>query len=102
MTDEERKVFQDALETWSAKRQLLMLIEECGELVQAAAKFANGRGEYGPLSDALCEEIADVQIMLDQIALAIPDGIARVQFARAGKVRRLRQRIYETLKPSKV
>ena len=95
MTDNERKVFQNALDTWGTDKQLLMLIEECGELVQAAAKYANGRGDYRLLIESLCEEIADVQIMLDQITLAMPDGIAYVQFARAAKMRRLRQRLDE-------
>lgn len=67
--------------------QLLMLIEEAGELVQAGAKFAGFR-TLEP--DDLIEEIADVEIMIDQMRLSWGPQIDK---ARTTKLTRLKERM---------
>lgn len=58
---------QRALSKFGAEKQEGKLIEEMAELMQAILKRWNGR-EYN-----VSEEIADVQIVLDQIKLLHPD-----------------------------
>lgn len=58
---EESQICKHAVETFSKDRQILMFIEECGELFQAISK--NNRG----MEANIAEEIADVEIMLEQI-----------------------------------
>jgi len=60
-----KKLYQKAKEKWGIEAQQNMLIEECAELIQAINK-------YERLLDSKClvnliEEIADVEIMLEQI-----------------------------------
>lgn len=73
------------------------LIEECAELIQAVSKHrraaAKGEDEKVIAFDNLVEEIADVEIMLEQVKhlLKIPDEdlLAYKQF----KVNRTKERI---------
>jgi len=50
---------------WGAQSQLAMLAEESAELIKAALKFS--REVNGSTKIDLMEEIADVEIMIDQI-----------------------------------
>ena len=63
------RVYRMALEKWGAESQLNMLVEECGELVAAVNRFRRDRVSL----TGLLEEIADVEIMLEQMRL-IFDG----------------------------
>jgi len=48
------------------KAQLLKFSEETGELIKACVKFEDGVSKS---KDNIMEEIADVQVMLDQISI---------------------------------
>lgn len=61
---------QQALTKFGEQKQKDMLIEEMSELTQALLKDRRGRESNIP------EEIADVQIVLDQIKLLYPDWIS--------------------------
>lgn len=61
MYGEESQICKEAVEVFGKDRQILMLIEECGELFQAISK--NNRG----MEANIAEEIADVEIMLEQV-----------------------------------
>lgn len=70
-------------EHYGYEAQSNQLVEECAELIQAVSKYrrARGTGQETPLKeqvalDNLIEEIADVEIMLEQIKylLKIPEG----------------------------
>lgn len=87
-------------EHYGYEAQSNQLVEECAELIQAVSKYrrARGTGQETPLKeqvalDNLIEEIADVEIMLEQIKhlLKIPEGdlLAYKQF----KVNRTKERI---------
>ena len=76
-------IHQQVLNKFGERNQKDMLIEEMAELMQALQKERRGL-EYN-----ISEEIADVQIVLDQIKLLYPDWISWEQV----KLKRLRERI---------
>ena len=92
MTDQERSVFEHALEHYGPDAQITMVMEEMSELQKELCKYRRGRANY----DHIAEEIADVSIMLDQMRLLFQCGGA-VQGWRLEKVRRLAQRIAEDM-----
>ena len=55
-------IYQKALLKWGFKNQSIMLMEECSELIQAVSKLHR----YGN-PNKMYEEIADVEIMIEQI-----------------------------------
>ncbi len=59
----DRKILQAALKKWGSAAQEAMAIEEMAELIQALLHGWRGRDKGG-----IVEEIADVQIMLWQLA----------------------------------
>jgi NTP pyrophosphatase (non-canonical NTP hydrolase) len=65
------------------------VVEECAELIVAVRHMQRGRNTVNQLAD----EIADVQIMLDQAALLV--GPAIVEKHRKAKLERLERRIVE-------
>ncbi len=69
--------------------QLNMLQEECAELIQAVNKYKRTR--FDGFSN-LCEEMADVSIMLDQIQYLI-DNEKMIAHWKAKKIRRQLERI---------
>ena len=62
---DEQKVLADAVETYGAENQLWVFVGECGELVDAMSDYRRGRCDV----DHVAEEIADVEIMLDQLMI---------------------------------
>ena len=71
MTDAE--LYAVAIVKWGAEAQLLMASEESTELSLAIHHYLRGRADKGHIA----EEIADVELMLDQIkALFDGDGVA--------------------------
>ena len=91
MTDMERKTFCAALSRYGAQAQIMMVFEEMAELQDVLCKFLRGRVDGDTLAN-IAEEIADVGIMLDQMAIEfkVEDAVAK---QRAYKVQRLRNRI---------
>ena len=73
---EEIRIMKSAIEKFGSDGQLGVVIEECSELIQAICKYqrakANTKTSQRDLDkriDALIEEAADVQIMLDQLTM---------------------------------
>nr|DAW08262.1 MAG TPA: nucleoside triphosphate pyrophosphohydrolase [Caudoviricetes sp.] len=91
MTDMERKTFCAALSRYGAQAQITMAFEEMAELQDVLCKFLRGRVDGDTLAN-IAEEIADVGIMLDQMAIEfeVEDAVAE---QRAFKVRRLWDRL---------
>lgn len=58
-----QKLYLLALNTWGADAQTLMVFEEMSELEKELCKHARGKKNQ----EAIAEEIADVQIMLEQM-----------------------------------
>ena len=57
------------IEYYGAKHQLVKLCEECGELIQQAAKCADKETDY---NEDMIEEMADVTIMIMQFMSILP------------------------------
>lgn len=85
---EEKSLFIRALETFGAAAQITMVFEEMAELQKELCK--NQRGKEN--REAIAEEIADVQIMLEQMMLLF-NCEHEVLVVRGEKVNRLEQRI---------
>jgi len=60
------EIYKLALSTWGLNAQIDMCIEEMSELMQAFSKYKRGIGDVNQIA----EEMADVSIMLEQMALA--------------------------------
>jgi NTP pyrophosphatase (non-canonical NTP hydrolase) len=87
MTREE--ILAGAVNAWGSRAQVMMTIEECAELTVALSHRLRDRCDDAKVA----EEIADVRIMLDQLALMI--GKDLVAEAEERKLRRLEQRVRE-------
>lgn len=100
MTIPERNILMRAITRYGETSQINMMFEEMSELQKALCKWLR----YEQVSDtdamvrvlraAICEEIADVEIMLDQMRLLFdPDG--EESAIRQHKLNRLRDRLNE-------
>ena len=87
---DEFAVMGDAITTFGADAQQKMLLEEMSELQKEICKHWRGKDNLAEIA----EEIADVEIMLDQMKM-IYSCAGRVRAIRASKLRRLEQRILD-------
>lgn len=84
----ETEVLQRALDTYGSLPQIVMVFEEMSELQKELCKYL--RGKYSPAS--IAEEIADVEIMIEQMKMLFccTDDVHDV---RRRKVERLKERL---------
>lgn len=80
------EIFKRAIEFYGAEHQENMCIEECAELIQTINKKHRGEAHNIP------EEIADVEIMLEQLKI-INCCRADVEKIRVKKLLRLAERM---------
>lgn len=84
----DRDIFLTAIKTFGAFEQERVAIEECGELIVAISHKHRGRPHN------IAEEIADVEIMLEQLKLI--NGCAEeTETIRREKIDRLYDRVVE-------
>lgn len=88
-----REILENALTTFGAEAQILMVMEEMAELQKELCKNLRGKANVANIA----EEIADVQIMLDQMTL-LYDCEHAVEANREYKLMRLESRIEAVLK----
>jgi NTP pyrophosphatase (non-canonical NTP hydrolase) len=86
MSDYENTL-DDALELWGKDLQIDVAIEELSELTTELARMQRGTGD----PDAVVEEIADCEIILDQLAKMFGTDDVNDEIER--KMERLRDRI---------
>lgn len=84
----ETEVLQRALDTYGSLPQIVMVFEEMSELQKELCKYL--RGKYSPAS--IAEEIADVEIMIEQIKMLFCCA-EDVRNERRRKVERLKERL---------
>lgn len=84
----EKEVFETALKTWGPDAQTVMVFEEMSELQKELCKRSRGADNI----EHIAEEIADVQIMLEQMMI-LHDCTEAVLAYRKSKVRRLKIRL---------
>lgn len=82
---DESAVLRRVLDTYGSWAQVMMVFEEMSELQKELCKYLRGRGSF----EHIAEEIADVEIMLEQMKLL---------FYCADDVRDWRRRKVERLK----
>lgn len=87
MKNEDLEIYKKALSTYGINKQEWMLVEECGELLNALAKFDRARGSIEELNT----ELADVSIMVEQIAMFY--GWEEFLKERERKIERLKNRL---------
>ena len=91
MTDMERRTFCAALYHYGGQAQITMVFEEMAELQDVLCKFLRGRVD-GDTCANIAEEIADVEIMLEQMKMLFCCA-EDVRSVRRRKVERLKERL---------
>ena len=79
------ELFDACFERWGIHAQILMVIEEMGELSQALSRYLNGRKHNA------IEELADASLMLEQLIYIM--GRGEVQEIQAKKIKRIWERL---------
>ena len=94
---ERRKLYVKAIQEWGMTSQLGMLMEECAELIHATHKFIRKQDSSIRVRRNFVEEIADVEIMLEQIKFTLYDGDLQdtIKTAKYDKLLRLRDMLEE-------
>ena len=69
-SNSEIEAMQKALDQWGLEAQIGQAVEECAELIVALQKYVNRTPITGG-SERILDEIADVEMMLAQIRLAL-------------------------------
>ena len=87
----DKEVLQQAIEKWGEKSQLEMLQEETTELSLATRKFIRVPNEVTKLN--MVNEIADVQIMIEQFMMMHPETREKIEAKKSFKINRLYERI---------
>lgn len=87
---DDNAICQAALETFGKELQVTMAIEEMSELTKELCK--NSRGQEN--TTHIAEEIADVEIMLQQMVMLF-DCAGQVETFRRYKLERLAERMKE-------
>lgn len=94
MVPNDERIMQQAIETYGVQAQCDVAIEEMAELTKAIVKIRRVADDYGKTQaalDNLLEEIADVDIMIDQ--MKIMWGPKQVEEYRRKKLERLNRRL---------
>ncbi len=91
----DKEIYEKAAEKWGNSSQLLIVIEELNELAVEISHYIRGRRDIGDIY--LIEEIADVEIVLDQLKLIIkkenPDLEKDLNIIKENKLKRLEERV---------
>lgn len=85
-----KKIYEKALNTWGEIAQIFMLFEEMSELQKAICKKYRNKNIS---NDNIIDELADVEIMLEQMIILFTNEKA-VSIIKQQKINRL----YEKLK----
>jgi len=83
------EIYTKAINQFGRDAQILMAIEEFAELTVELSKYLNGRK---PLGHDLVSELADAEIMLEQVIFALGCK-AKVKFEADAKLERLSKRL---------
>ena len=88
MTDTEKVLlYVNVLDSWGIEAQVAMVMEETGEMLSALAKARRGRVS----KDEIITELADVSIMVEQMALVF--GLDDFKKEKERKLTRLKERL---------
>lgn len=83
---ERKEILERAIHTYGIHAQVDMCLEEMSELSKALLKMRRSGGDIADKLDNIREEIADVQIMIDQMKMIygeeLIEKIERLKLAR--------------------
>jgi len=65
MNEEDKELYKNALNIFGVVQQMVVTMEEMSELTKELSKFIRNKGDV----THICEEIADVEVMLEQMKL---------------------------------
>lgn len=85
MPNSHDQVYQKLEEKFGRNHQLDVAIEECAELIKVLSKAVRGKEDDMKIS----EEIADVEVCIDQLKLFYDPTGANVALFKSFKIRRL-------------
>lgn len=96
MNEKELELYREAMEKWGLELQIGVLAEECVELAKPCLKMVRQLKVNGYYNDevhrSLLEEIADVQIMLNQLYFGYlsPNDLDAIEAIKQAKLARVR------------
>lgn len=90
----EHEIFEKAIENYGKDHQILKAVEEMSELTKALMKYFDCKDKkmMPIVLDSIDEEMADVEIMLEQLHL-IFNNDEQVAARREEKIKRLERRM---------
>lgn len=91
MNEDDKETYRMALVEWGQEAQLMMIMEEMAELQKEIVKVYRGHSRR----DKLAEEIADVQIMLEQLQFMENITPQNLEEIKEEKIQRLKNRLTE-------
>lgn len=82
----EYDIYRQAVKWFGVEHQIKKAAEELGELIQALMRYSNGE----PVIGNVCEEIADVEIMLEQLKIILGERYEKyLEAKKAEKIGKL-------------
>lgn len=87
-TEANDDIYSRAVNTFGETSRLILAIEEMSELTKELSKYIRGRQNIG----GICEEMADVEIMLEQLKIVFRNRAA-VDYHRSQKLQRLSDKL---------
>lgn len=96
MVNENKEFYQKCIDVWGEDAQIKMCIEEMSELTKELCKnWRKSSKNTAEQIEHICEEIADVQNMADQMQLIF--GVEKVEKYRKEKIERTQKRLDEEM-----
>ncbi len=89
------EIFDKAIEIWGIRSQLEMAQEESTELALAVRKFIRTSNEKR--FNDMAGEIADVEIMIEQIKRMYPEIKYEIEDQKVFKINRLKERLLKLI-----
>ena len=93
MEDNRLELYQQALEKWGAEPQITTAIEEMSELTKELCHYLRGNRKNN--AESISEEIADVEIMLEQLKFTVFKNSFQVMMKKKSKLNRLGKTLEE-------
>lgn len=83
------EIYWSIIKWFGKKAQVIKACEELAELIKALCKWQNGQGD----KENIAEEIADVQVMIEQLILIFGIEKRDLTLIRSEKIERTRERM---------
>lgn len=88
----ETQIYKKLIEKYKDK-QLIVAIEELSELAKALCKYLRGNNDQPMNIDSIIEEIADVEIMLEQVKMYFGITNLNILLEKKKKLKRTEERL---------